>query len=266
MEYRFSSYKFDVKIKKLSSSKTFEMYPLSMPMASFLLSWNGTIHEILNQAESYLYIIFRTIIFQFYAKFQYVDEEIRHYKESHAAYAALISQVLQTFISITSNSYLSFGFRYEGDTSLILLGTALHVQNFAFTPSKGMSQEFQPVAGINYSAKQYEKTLKLTKALVLRAIVLSLCFLLPIQIAPDKILSLFIRDANMQQILKKLSYTLKNYSIYDTLIERAIRNNLDIHSYVACVLTQIQNQPANINGQALLPYAKKLPDTIRIKQ
>ena len=87
--------------------------------------------------------------------------------------------------------------RYGGDTSLILLGAALRVQNFAFVPLWGMSQGFQPVAGTNYGAKQYDRTIKLTKVFVLSAIALSLCFFLPIQIIPDKILSLFISDATI---------------------------------------------------------------------
>lgn len=107
------------------------------------------------------------------------------------------AMLMQVMTLVQQTVIFNVASRYGGDTSLILLGAALRVQNFAFVPLWGMSQGFQPVAGTNYGAKQYDRTIKLTKVFVLSAIALSLCFFLPIQIIPDKILSLFISDATI---------------------------------------------------------------------
>lgn len=234
-----------------------------------LLQFSGASGEMLNQAESYLRIIFAGSLFINFTQSSnmvmrgqgllkkamliiasgsilniILDPIFISYFNQHgmgiegAAYATLISQILQFFISVwyfTKKSddlkikkirfekdiipevcsvgvsamlmqvmtlvqqtvIFNVASRYGGDTSLILLGAALRVQNFAFVPLWGMSQGFQPVAGTNYGAKQYDRTIKLTKVFVLSAIALSLCFFLPIQIIPDKILSLFISDATI---------------------------------------------------------------------
>lgn len=55
-------------------------------------------------------------------------------------------------------------------------------------------------------------------------------------------------------------------SIFYSLIESAKQNQLDIHGYIEYVLTQIQNSYEKPDYRALLPYAKELPDTIRVNQ
>ncbi|MBY2475573.1 MATE family efflux transporter [Clostridioides difficile] len=104
------------------------------------------------------------------------------------------AMLMQVMTLVQQTVIFNIGSRYGGESAYILLGAALRVQNFAFVPLWGMSQGFQPVAGTNYGAKNYSRTIKLTKVFVLSAIVLSLCFFLPIQIIPEKILSLFITD------------------------------------------------------------------------
>ena len=46
---------------------------------------------------------------------------------------------------------------YGGETSQILLGAALRFWNFSFVPLWGISQGFQPAAGTNYGAKDYDR-------------------------------------------------------------------------------------------------------------
>lgn len=104
------------------------------------------------------------------------------------------AMLMQVMTLVQQTVIFNVGSRYGGESAYILLGAALRVQNFAFVPLWGMSQGFQPVAGTNYGAKNYSRTIKLTKVFVLSAIVLSLCFFLPIQIIPEKILSLFITE------------------------------------------------------------------------
>ena len=65
---------------------------------------------------------------------------------------------------------------YGGETSQILLGAALRFWNFSFVPLWGISQGFQPAAGTNYGAKDYDRVKRLTKVFIGAATVLSLLF------------------------------------------------------------------------------------------
>ena len=103
--------------------------------------------------------------------------------------SALLMQVLtlvqQTVIyRVASN--------YGGETSQILLGAALRVWNFAFVPLWGISQGFQPAAGTNYGAKDYNRVKKLTGVFMASATILSLLFYIPVELFPANVLSLFI--------------------------------------------------------------------------
>lgn len=103
--------------------------------------------------------------------------------------SALLMQVLtlvqQTVIyRVASN--------YGGETSQILLGAALRVWNFAFVPLWGISQGFQPAAGTNFGAKDYQRVKKLTGVFVASATILSLLFYIPVELFPVDVLSLFI--------------------------------------------------------------------------
>ena len=81
---------------------------------------------------------------------------------------------------------------YGGETSQILLGAALRVWNFAFVPLWGISQGFQPAAGTNYGAKDYNRVKNLTGVFVASATILSLLFYIPVELFPANVLSLFI--------------------------------------------------------------------------
>ena len=81
---------------------------------------------------------------------------------------------------------------YGGDTSQLLLGAALRFWNFSFVPLWGISQGFQPAAGTNYGAKDYDRVKKLTGVFITAATVLSLLFYIPAELFPDKVLSMFI--------------------------------------------------------------------------
>lgn len=82
--------------------------------------------------------------------------------------------------------------QYGGDTGQILLGAALRYSAFAFIPLWGIAQGFQPVAGTNYGAKQFNRLKKMTKVFITGATVLALFFYIPCMLFPDKILSIFI--------------------------------------------------------------------------
>ena len=81
---------------------------------------------------------------------------------------------------------------YGGETSQILLGAALRFWNFSFVPLWGISQGFQPAAGTNYGAKDYDRVKLLTKVFIAAATVLSLLFWIPAELLPEQVLSMFI--------------------------------------------------------------------------
>ena len=87
--------------------------------------------------------------------------------------------------------------QHGGDTWQIILGASLRVQSFAFIPLWGMSQGFQPAAGTNYGAKEYDRVKKVTLGFGLGATVLALLFYLPVELAPKTVLSWFITDPEL---------------------------------------------------------------------
>lgn len=87
--------------------------------------------------------------------------------------------------------------QHGGDTWQIILGASLRVQSFAFIPLWGMSQGFQPAAGTNYGAKEYDRVKKVTLGFGLGATVLALLFYLPVELAPKTVLSWFITDSEL---------------------------------------------------------------------
>nr|WP_217936994.1 MATE family efflux transporter [Enterocloster clostridioformis] len=85
---------------------------------------------------------------------------------------------------------------HGGETWQIILGAALSIQSFTLIPMWGASQGFQPAAGTNFGAKQYDRVKQITKAFILGATVLSLVFYIPIELAPGTVLSWFIKDTS----------------------------------------------------------------------
>ena len=70
--------------------------------------------------------------------------------------------------------------------------TALRFWNFSFVPLWGISQGFQPAAGTNYGAKDYDRVKTLTRVFIIAATLLSLVFYIPAELFPEKILSMFL--------------------------------------------------------------------------
>ena len=89
---------------------------------------------------------------------------------------------------------------YGGETSQLLLGAALRFWNFSFVPLWGISQGFQPAAGTNYGAKDYDRVKKLTGVFITAATVLSLVFYIPVELFPDKILSMFLTTPGIAEL------------------------------------------------------------------
>ncbi len=108
---------------------------------------------------------------------------------------------------------------YGGDIWQTLLGVALRIQSFAFIPVWGISQGFQPVAGTNYGAKQYERVQKLTRVFMIGATLVSLIFYIPIELAPRAVLSLFITDqAIVEQGITNFRIFFSSYVLQGSMI------------------------------------------------
>lgn len=108
---------------------------------------------------------------------------------------------------------------YGGGTWQILLGAALRIQSFAFIPIWGISQGFQPAAGTNYGAAQYERVKILTKIFMIGATVVSLVFYLPIEFLPKAMLSLFITDQTIvEQGIDNLRIFFSSYILQGAMI------------------------------------------------
>ncbi len=83
---------------------------------------------------------------------------------------------------------------YGGDDWQIILGAALSIQSFTLIPIWGMSQGLQPAVGTNFGAKQYARVKQITKFFAFGATVLCMIFYIPIQLAPQTVLSWFIKE------------------------------------------------------------------------
>lgn len=78
-------------------------------------------------------------------------------------FSAMLMQVMtlvqQTVLYNTAHNY-------GGDDWQIILGAVLSVQSFTMIPLWGASQGFQPAAGTNYGAKQYDRVKQITNMTV----------------------------------------------------------------------------------------------------
>lgn len=116
---------------------------------------------------------------------------------------SLLSQVLSVGVSALLMQVLTLvqqtviyrvAALYGGETSQILLGAALRFWNFSFVPLWGISQGFQPAAGTNYGAKNYERVRSLTGVFLISAAALSLVFYIPAELFPERVLAMFITE------------------------------------------------------------------------
>lgn len=109
-----------------------------------------------------------------------------------------ISAMLMQVMTLVQQTVLyNVASQHGGETWQIILAASLRIQSFSLIPIWGISQGFQPAAGTNYGAKQYERVKVLTKTFIIAATVLGLVFYLPIQLIPKTVLSWFITDAEI---------------------------------------------------------------------
>ena len=109
--------------------------------------------------------------------------------------------------------------RYGGAGWQTILGACLSLQAFSFIPLWGISQGFQPAIGTNYGAQQYDRVRAFTRVFMVAATVIALVFYLPIMLAPEGMLSMFITDADIcAQGAPMLRVLFTTYITYGVLI------------------------------------------------
>ncbi len=106
-----------------------------------------------------------------------------------------VSAMLMQVLSLVQQTVLySRLMHYGGDEKVILMGSIMRYLMLAFIPVWGISQGFQPVAGINYGAGEYNRVKKATIVFGIGATVLALMFWVPFMFFTENILSWFIKD------------------------------------------------------------------------
>lgn len=107
------------------------------------------------------------------------------------------AMLMQVMMMVQQTIMYHVAQQYGGNEWQTILGASLSLQAFAFIPLWGISQGFQPAAGTNYGAKEYQRVKSFTKAFVIGATVLALVFYIPIMCVPEKMLALFITNSDI---------------------------------------------------------------------
>ncbi len=106
-----------------------------------------------------------------------------------------VSAMLMQVLSLVQQTVVYSNLKdYGGDDKVILMGAIMRFIMLAFIPIWGISQGFQPLAGTNYGAKEYQRVKKSTIVFGIGATLLALMFYMPFMFFTDEILSWFIKD------------------------------------------------------------------------
>ncbi len=122
--------------------------------------------------------------------------------------------MMQVLTLVQQTLLFNMAAQYGGETAQIILAPMLRIQAFSFIPLWGISQGFQPIAGTNYGAKQYERVKQVTKLFMISATVLAAVFYIPIMCFPAQVISLF--NKNMEVVQQSITPLRIFYSIYIT--------------------------------------------------
>ena len=88
---------------------------------------------------------------------------------------------------------------YGTDLDITFYGAVFRIFNFSLTPIYGLMRALQPVAGINYGAKQYERSIKSFKIFSFVALVIMLPFWLVSMISPSLVLGSMLPQVNFDE-------------------------------------------------------------------
>lgn len=106
-----------------------------------------------------------------------------------------VSAMLMQVLTLVQQTLLLWSVaKYGGSDYQVVASAILRVQAFAFIPLWGISQGYQPAAGMNYGAQRYDRVIKCTNAFIVSATAVALLYWLCVMMFPQPILSLFITD------------------------------------------------------------------------
>ncbi len=107
------------------------------------------------------------------------------------------AMMMQIFALIQQAVMYSTLKKYGGDDQIILMGAFFRYSMLSFIPLWGISQGFQPFVGTNFGAGKFDRVKKGTMLFYAFSVFLALLFWASFIIMPEKILSLFIKDATL---------------------------------------------------------------------
>lgn len=107
------------------------------------------------------------------------------------------AMLMQVMLLVQQTVLYNVAAQNGGSEWQTILGATLRVQSFAFIPPWGLSQGYQPAVGTNFGAKQYDRVKYITKVFSVAATLLAAIFYLPVMLAPEAMLSLFIKESEI---------------------------------------------------------------------
>ncbi len=110
--------------------------------------------------------------------------------------SAFVRQSSGSLLAAILNHLLAF---YGGNMAITVYGLVNRLLSFFFMPILGISQGFQPIAGFNYGAKNYNRTKKSIYLAILYSSLITISGFAVIQLFPQQLISVFTTD---QQLIK----------------------------------------------------------------
>ena len=111
--------------------------------------------------------------------------------------APFAMQIAASMVQVLNNHSLS---TYGGDLSIGAMATISSITMIFLMPTFGLVQGMQPIVGFNYGAKNYDRAKKTFKISVLVSTCLFAIGTLAIQFAPQVLVGMFNKDAELMSI------------------------------------------------------------------
>ncbi|SCI26849.1 MULTISPECIES: MATE family efflux transporter [unclassified Romboutsia] len=123
--------------------------------------------------------------------------------------APFAMQLAASLVQVLSNNSLR---SYGGDLAIGAMATISSITMIFLMPSFGLVQGMQPIVGFNYGAKNYDRAVKTFKITLLASTCMFVVGSLLIQFAPQVLVGMFNRDAELMDItvngLRKYAFAL----------------------------------------------------------
>ncbi|MGU9538306.1 MATE family efflux transporter [Clostridium tepidum] len=169
-------------------------------MFKFSMGIKGAaVATVISQIASFIFLLK-----YYYSKKSYVKLGIKFFKPTFNMFFEIFKIGIPTFINQILASFalgfMNLGAKPYGDAALAAMGIVFRVMSIGFYIVVGIGQGFQPVAGYNYGAKNFErlkKSIKLSiKWSIISAIGISILFI----VFSEKCMLIFTRDKEVIKI------------------------------------------------------------------